>query len=285
MDAKKQQSRAYVYAKELLDIYITDHVPRSAAEISYYLTLSIFPMLICLHALLSRFIPDLSAGLEQLRGIVPQATIRTLSDYLAYVSTQDSKALITAGIFGTAMTSAASFRAIHSIMADIQGVPRYRGFAALIYSFLYSLVFLAACYFAALVMFTNNIVIGYAQNMFPQLAGLEFWRYLRFPLMLAVFTAIIYGVYRITTPADIHDNIFSGALVAAVIIVLLSILFSWLISMSVNYPLIYGSLASFIILMLWIYFCGQVLIMGNAWNIVQRRHKNDPPADTKGKSR
>lgn len=277
MQEKEKESKALVYGKELLDIYMNDHVPRSAAEISYYLTLSIFPMLICLHAMLYRFLPDVSAGISQLKGIVPEGTIETITDYLAYVSTHSSKALLTAGIFGTAMTSAASFRAIHSIMADIQGVPRYKGFATLAYSFLFSLVFLSACYFAALVMVTNNIVLVYAENMFPGLAGLHFWGYMRFPLMLAVFTLIIYGVYRITTPADVHDTIFPGAITAAAIIVLMSILFSWFISMSVNYPLIYGSLASIIILMLWVYFCGQVLIMGNAWNIVLRRHKNDGP--------
>ena len=266
-----------IYVRELVDIYVNDHVPRSAAEISYYLTISIFPMLICLHALLSRFIPDLTESLNQFQGILPQGTIETVTDYLAYISTQNSRPLITAGIIGTAMTSAASFRAIHSIMADIQGVPRYKGFAALTYSFLYSLVFLAACYFAVVVIFTNNIFLSYAENIFPQLAGLQFWTYLRFPVMLVVFTFSIYGVYRITTPVDVHDTIFAGALVAAVIIVILSVIFSFLISFSVNYPLIYGSLASFIILMLWIYFCGQVLIMGNAWNIVVRRHKNAPP--------
>lgn len=275
MSEQKKDSVAIIYGKELLDIYVNDHVPRSAAEISYYLTLSIFPMLICLHALLNKFLPGVSEGLSQLKGIVPEETLETITDYLAYVSAHNTKALLTAGITGTAMTSAASFRAIHSIMADIQGVPRYKGFATLAYSFLFSLAFLAACYFAALVMMTNDIVLGYAENMFPQLAGLRFWGYLRFPLLLVVFTLIIYGVYRITTPTDIHDTIFPGAIAAAVIIMLMSILFSWFISMSAKYPLIYGSLASIIILMLWVYFCGQVLIMGNAWNIVLRRHKND----------
>lgn len=275
MEQKKQESRAMLYGRELLDIYLNDHVPRSAAEISYYVTLSIFPMLICLHAMLSEFLPDVSEALGQLKGIVPQGTLETISDYLAYVSTHNSKALVSAGIFGTAMTSAATFRAIHSIMADIQGVPRYKGVATLIYSFFYSLIFLAACYFAAVVMITNNIVLGYLENMFPNLAGLHFWSYMRFPLMLAVFTLIIYGVYRLTTPADIHGTIFPGALAAAMVIVLLSVLFSYFISKSVNYPLIYGSLASVIILMLWIYFCGQVLIMGNAWNIVMRRHEDE----------
>lgn len=281
MQKEKKESKVLTYGGELLDIYMNDHVPRSAAEISYYLTLSIFPMLICLHAMLYRFLPDLSAGLSQLKGIVPEGTLETITDYLAYVSTHSSKALLTAGIFGTAMTSAASFRAIHSIMADIQGVPRYKGFATLAYSFLFSLVFLSACYFAALVMITNNMVLGYVANMFPRFAGLHFWGYMRFPLMLAVFTLIIYGVYRITTPADVHDTIFPGAITAAAIIVLMSILFSWFISMSVNYPLIYGSLASIIIFMLWMYFCGQVLIMGNAWNIVLRRHRDDEPEEEK----
>ena len=63
-----------------------------------------------------------------------------------------------------------------------------------------------------------------------------------------------------------------GAVAAAILIVLVSVLFSWFISMSSRYPLIYGSLASIVIFMLWMYICGQILIMGNALNVV-RRHR------------
>jgi membrane protein len=64
-----------------------------------------------------------------------------------------------------------------------------------------------------------------------------------------------------------------GALVASILIVAVSSVFSNLISASVNYPIIYGSLASLIILMVWVYICSIILIMGNVFNFVLY-HKN-----------
>lgn len=273
MKEKRNKGLFLECSKEMVEIYLNNHVSRSAAELSYFLTLSIFPMLICLHAMLIKFLPGLTLTLDELKGIVPQETLSTITDYLAYVGTHNNRALITAGVLGMATTSAAAFRSIHSIMGDIQGVSRFKGIFALLFSFVFSLIFLAACYFAAIVMVTGNWLISYAGRLLPMVAGLEVWNWLRFPLMLVIFILIIYGIYRITAPAYIRGTYFQGAISAAVLLVLVSVLFSWFISMSTKYPLIYGSLASIIIFMLWMYICGQILIMGNAFNVVLRRHE------------
>ena len=50
---------------------------------------------------------------------------------------------------------------------------------------------------------------------------------------------------------------------------------SAMVSMSVRYSLVYGSLASLVILMLWLYVFGNILIMGNALNFLigERRER------------
>ena len=265
------------YIKELIEIYVGSNVPRSAAELSYFLTLSIFPTLICVHAMLIKFLPGISLTLDELKGIIPLETLDIISDYLQYVSVHNSKTLLTAGILGMATTSAAAFRSIHGIMGDIQGVSRFRGVFALLFSFVFSLVFMAAIYFGIIVMVTGDWLIGFIGKLFPMLAGLALWNILKFPLMLVIFVLIIYGLYRITAPANTRGTFFQGAVSGAIILVLVSVLFSWFISMSTRYPLIYGSLASIIIFMLWIYICGQIVIMGNALNVVIRRHKPHKP--------
>jgi len=278
---KQEKVRFIVYVRELIEIYVKNHVSRSAAELSYFLTLSVFPTLICLHAMLVKFLPGISLTMDELNGLIPSETLEIITDYLRYVSTHSSRALITAGVIGMATTSAAAFRSIHSIMGEIQGVSRFRGLFALVFSFVFSLLFMAAIYFAVIVMATGDWLISFIGRVFPTLAGLALWSVLKFPLMLIIFVLIIYGLYRITAPSDIRGTFFQGAVSAAVILVLVSVVFSWFISMSTRYPLIYGSLASIIIFMLWIYFCGQILIMGNALNVVLRRHK--PPKKIKTK--
>ena len=43
-----------------------------------------------------------------------------------------------------------------------------------------------------------------------------------------------------------------------------SVVFSWFIGMSSRYALVYGSLASLIILLVWLYLCGNILLIGAA---------------------
>ena len=44
---------------------------------------------------------------------------------------------------------------------------------------------------------------------------------------------------------------------------------------STRYSLIYGSLASVIILLVWLYLCGNVLILGNVVNYVIYKHRKE----------
>ena len=59
------------FAKDLAGIYFGKRVSRSAAELSYFLTLSVFPTLMCLYALVGEFIPSSGMVEEVLRGVLP----------------------------------------------------------------------------------------------------------------------------------------------------------------------------------------------------------------------
>ena len=48
-------------------------------------------------------------------------------------------------------------------------------------------------------------------------------------------------------------------------------MFSAFIGASVKYPLIYGSLAGVIVVMLWFYTCGMILLLGGALNVALER--------------
>lgn len=223
--------------------------------------------------MLVNLLPNINLTLEEIKLLVPESTVKIIMDYVAYISAQNSKTMLTAGIILMATTSAAAFRSIHSIMAEIQGASRFQGVFALIFSFIFSLLFLAVIYFSAVVMVTGDWLIRFITNLFPVLYGLEIWSLIRFPVLFVIFIIVIYAIYRITAPRNLKGTFFPGAIIAAVILVLVSAVFSQFIGFSTRYPLVYGSLAAIIIYMLWMYACGQILIMGNAYNVVLRRHK------------
>lgn len=282
MEKPKEKNRIVASIEEFIEIYVKNRVSRSAAELAFFMTLSVFPTLICVHAMLAWFLPGINVTLDTLEGFIPSETLDIITDYLHYVTTNNNNALLTAGIIGMATTSAAAFRSLHAIMGDIQGAARFRGIFALLFSFVFSLIFMAAIYFSIIVMITGNWIFNYIGGIFPIVAGLQVWNLLKFPLMLVIFVLIIYGLYRITAPADIHNTLFPGALIASAFLVLVSVLFSWFISMFTKYPLIYGSLASIIVFMLWVFICGQILIMGNALNVIMRRHRPEKPKSDGG---
>ena len=57
-----------------------------------------------------------------------------------------------------------------------------------------------------------------------------------------------------------------GAVAATGGVVLMSWIFSGIIAASSRYPLVYGSLASVILLMLWLFLCSQLIYLGAAVN-------------------
>ena len=101
------------------------------------------------------------------------------------------------------------------------------------------------------------------------------WSWLRFVLLYAILLLILLGVYRLTSPRGTPAPILPGALAAALCMVAAGMASSAMVSMSVRYSLVYGSLASLVILMLWLYVFGNILIMGNALNFLigERRER------------
>ena len=261
------------YIREIIEIYLNKRVPRSAAELSYCLMLSIFPMLICLNAMLASFNLSENAVIEYGQGIIPASALKIIAEYVDYVTVNYSPTMLIAALLLVATTSSAAFRAILNIMSEIQGQPRYKGFWSTIVSFIYSLLFLISVYISCFVIFAGNWFLKLLVEYFDYRILSALWRTLRFVLLFVILFTIIYGIYRLTAPREKpRQQRLVGAVLAAIALVIASMFFSWTIEMSVRYPLIYGSIASIIILMIWLFICGNILICGNVINVVFNRH-------------
>lgn len=79
---------------------------------------------------------------------------------------------------------------------------------------------------------------------------------------VAILLMMILILYRLTTPRRPQHRVLPGAVFSAVAIVCMSILLSWLIGNSTKYSLVYGSLASAVILLFWFQAFGLLLILG-----------------------
>ena len=263
-------NRFFCFIRDLVEIYMGKHVSRSAAELSYFLTLSVFPTLICLYALLGKYIPTEVILSRLLDGIVPTKALETIGEYLTYVSEYSSQKMLIGGALLMATSSAAAFRSLHNIMAEIQGTPKYKGVWFITVSFLFSLVFLAVMYFAGVVIVTGEWFL----NLLEVYINISWaWSWLRFVLLFAILLLMILGMYSFTSPRDGKERLLPGAMVSAGAMVIVGMIFSAMVSISVRYSLVYGSLASMVILMFWLYIFGNILIIGNAINFLFEKYK------------
>ena len=100
------------------------------------------------------------------------------------------------------------------------------------------------------------------------------WQWFRFLLLFLMMFLFVLVVYRMAAPrGKPRPPVLTGAFLAAAALVAASALFSWFIGLSSRYSLVYGSLASVIILLVWLYLCGNILILGNVFNCVWYRKK------------
>ena len=260
---------------EICDLYFGRRMGRSAAAFAYYLMLSFFPLLICVASIIGRTTIDTEELLSLISEVVPPQVTETLVSFFGYIHDNYSRAMLWAGIILLFTAASGAFGTIMVTMGDLYGEPRYKGLLHTVMSFLYSAVFLVGIYISVIVVSTGNWFIELLDQWFHVGDVLASWKWLRFILLTGIIMLLLLLLYRSVTP---HSKpalpVLPGAVVGGLSILAISILFSTMISASARYTLVYGSLASLIILMLWLYFFGNILIMGNTVNYLLEKYKN-----------
>ena len=83
---------------EILDLYGSRRMGRSAAAFAYYLMLSFFPLLICVASIIGRTRIDTGELLELLSEVIPPQVTETLVTFFGYIHDNYSQAMLWAGI-------------------------------------------------------------------------------------------------------------------------------------------------------------------------------------------
>lgn len=261
---------------DMLDLYFTKKVARTAAALAYFLALSVFPAVICVNAIIGSLHLDVARFLDNTPpGIVPDAVLGVLTDYVGYLSTNQSGTLLTVGLATMLWLASAAMRTLMGAIDEIYGRAAYKGVWFLVASVAFSALFLVTIYLSLVVVLTGNWFFRLLEDLIrriPRLRDITLpwnWQWLRFLILFAMVLFFVMLVYRVASPRETpRPPILSGALLASVSLVGASALFSHFIGLSSRYSLVYGSLASVIILLVWLYLCGTIIILGSCFNRV-----------------
>lgn len=261
------------------NIYFRKKAPRSAAAFSFHVVFSIFPLLICINWMVGRLHTDLSSALSTLSRFLPASAIDILRGYLDYIAGYTSDTALMLGIFMMLLPASAALRNLQGILNDINNRGRRTGIRAFLLSFVFSVVFLLVVYICMIIMFTGSWLLRLLSDRFGIGSYIFGWNWLRFLVLFLLISFMLYILYRFLPfngrrpRALFSGSVFVGALFSSVTLVGVSILFSYFIGLSSRYSLVYGSLASVIIMMLWLYVCSNVIIIGGIVNRLYNEHR------------
>lgn len=269
------------FVADMVHIYFSQHISRSAAQLAYFLTMTFFPILICIAAFLGRINVRLSDMLTGLEHLLPHGVYTIFQDYLGYLDKNFSTAMLITGIFLTVLFASAAIRGLTSIMYEVYDEPKRWGIRHFAASILFALLLLVIVYLAMIVMISGNWLfhlIGDFLGLSDLAEKFGVWQWLKYLLLLAVVFLFIFLLYRFVAPIrSPHPPVIPGALLASAALAVASGIFAVVVSHSARYSLIYGSLASMIIMLVWLYLCGNILILGNVFNYVLFCRRENKP--------
>ena len=258
------------FVVETANVYLGVGAPRSAAALSYFLILTLFPLLVCVNYFIGLFHLDLENLLQSLDQILPSDVLAVLTDYLGYAADSQSRPLLLASLFTILVSASAGLRTLLATMDSLHGTKKVSAFRRVLASVLLSALFLMTIYLSVVVIFTGEWFFWLLEKrlprhlaaMVPPLSGL--WRWMRYLLLFCFVLLLVLMVYRAGTPRHVIGKrvLLLSSLLTAAAIAAASVVFSWFIGMSSRYALVYGSLASLIILLVWLYLCGNILLLG-----------------------
>lgn len=276
------------WAKEIWHEIEDDNIFNGAAALAYYLMLAIFPMAIFLLSLLPYLpIPNLQqAIMDLLHQVLPQNAAELFQGIVENVTSEKRGGLLTFGILFTIWSASSGLYAVMQQLNITYDVKEERPFwktrgTAVVLLLLFTILIIGA--------FTLVILGGLIQNWLSGLFGrneiiLIFFALLRW-IIVAGFLVLGFACIYYFGP-DVEQRfrfITPGSVIGMILLMLASLGFRFYISNFGNYGATYGSIGAVIILMLWLYIAGFVILVGSEINAIWEHHT--PGAKSKGEKR
>lgn len=244
-----------------------DRVTSVAAGVTYYALLAVFPAIAALVSIYGLFADPatIQEHLNTVSGVLPGGALDIIREQVTRIASQGGGALGFGFIFGLLLSlwsANAGMKAVFDALNIVNDEEEKRSF---IHLNLVSLSFTIGAILFLLGALGGIIVLPIIFN-FIGFGGSTEWllSLLRWPILLAGVTLGLSLIYRFGPSRDRAEWrwITPGGIIAAVLWVGVSMLFSWYVSNFGSYNETYGSLGAVIGFMTWIWLSSIVVLLG-----------------------
>lgn len=245
------------------------------AQLAYFFLLSFFPMLIFLVTLLPYLNLETELVYSTLVNIMPDEVYRLIESTLNEILTNRNSSLLSIGIIGTIWSAS---KGINALFRALNKAYDTEGRVGIVNRGL-SLVFTIALVVVVGVALLLPVFGQQIGHFMFSIVGVEeqfvlFWHNIRWTIPLLLIFLVLLGLYWFipnTDPRQKIMGVWPGAIFSTLAWLALTYGFSFYISNFANYSATYGSIGGVIILMLWLYFTGMILIFGAVLNATMQK--------------
>lgn len=255
-----------------------DDVFGLAAQLAYFFLLSLFPLLIFLVTL----IPYLPITQGEMLGVIadfaPGQTMSFIETNLNEIMSHQNGTLLSIGIIGTIWSASNGLNAIIRALNKAYEVKESRSFVvargmAIVFTFAMIIVFIIAL---LLPVFGKQIGVFLFAKFGLSSQFLAFWNMMRWFLSALIIFIVFLVLYWIAPNKKFKCiDATPGAIFATASWLIVSLGFSFYVNNFGNYSATYGSIGAVIVLMIWFYLSGIIIILGGEINALSSYLKDD----------
>lgn len=267
----------YAFAWRELTKRIGEHnIFGYGAQMAYFFVLSVFPFMIFLFGILSNLSMSYSGFFDGISKIVPKEVVTVIGDYVTDLVPQANINYLSISALITIWSASRGIHALRQAMDRAYGVKQVKKFwRKRILSIVYTMTLMMAIVFALTLPSMGKDFVFFIEDTFSlDLGFAKLFLAYRWPFIIGFFFVVISFFYYVSF--DRHDKwreVIPGTLFAMVGWVALSIVFSEFVNNFGSYTLIYGSLGTMVVLMVWFYMSSIVLMLGGEINSIYHSFK------------
>ena len=252
-------------AAQMIRRYYLHDVARDSAALTYYLLFAIFPLLIFVSTLLGILELDVDSIVTGLRQIVPGDVAEVVRGYLEYVSGNASRQLMWFSlVFSIWFPMRATGCLLHSLRKAFgKGQPKNILLDQL-KIFLFAIWLMVSIGLTLLMITVGRRALYFVSGIITVPDGfINLWSKLRFVAVALLMFVLVTVLYMLALGRRCPlREVAPGVAVSLAAWMLLSLAFSYYVENLAHYTQLYGSIATIVVVLLWLYMSGTVLIMG-----------------------
>ena len=252
-------------AGDMLRRYYVHDVARDSAALTYYLLFALFPLLIFVSALLGILELDIDSITAVLTPLLPVDVVGVVRSYLTYVAVNQSRQLLWFSlIFSIWFPMRSTGCLMHSLRKAFGRSAPENMLLTQLRNLLFTVWMILVIGLTLVLVVVGRRALHFLSRIVPlSETFISVWGYLRF-IILGLVMAISLGILYQLALGQRRPlrEVLPGVGSSLAAWLLLSMAFSYYVENVAQYARLYGSIATVIVVLLWLYMSGQILILG-----------------------